>query len=610
MMQLLCNGQTLDLYADAGIQFTHDNPLFAFDELKCERTTQFKLPSTPTNDRVFALARIPAYKGTGMRGKFAATLTMGVIIKEGYLYIASYDGTDYQAVFVTGELVGLQAVKNAGKLPEIARDYTRVYSTLEDGADKNAFDYDWQQIKYRQAQAVPSAPSVSVDWLVRRICTDFGISVTLPNIAKRLAIVPPYPRTLQESSVHFVNEGYNVLPVYEDTPTDYNNSLNTECILLRHRDIEWMTYVTEAGGIVRQTWEYLTQCLIAEQNLTLNFPIDFPTDLFLIKVTDPTANKMDGVQFLGDYSFFKYPSADESVDTDTGACVTTDDCVITGDPLRGRSVEIQKGDIILFVTPYDYIDGVAIQDPQLIKNGWAFHQRDWSSYIKMQGTSDKATTGETIRLRDNVPDIDFSMLLKCIAAIDGKVLNFEGGAIKFEDLNTTGYSVVVLDKLVARKDVERTFSDFAQRSVVTYRQDDITPALYIFKEAYEVDNDNIEAEKVLLELPFSPASEIYENGEIRAYINNEYEDSKEFAIMQLTGTGGDTYMHRVPLVRCAGLQALCDASTQFKISVRMTAYEYMRIGAKTLLMVDGIKYLWTERSWQKDEAQFTLAKVP
>ena len=611
MMQLLCNGEVLDLYNDAGVQFTHENPLFAFDNLKCERTTQFKLPSTPTNDRVFALARIPAYKGTGMRRKFAATLTMGVIIKEGYLYISSYNGTDYQAVFVTGELVGLQAVKNAGKLPELARDYTRVYSTLEDGADKNAFDYDWQQIKYRQAQAVPSAASVCVDWLVRRICTDFGLSVTLPTIAQRLAIVPPYPRTLQESSVLFANTGYNVLPILEDEPTDYSNKLTASLSLLEQADRIFYTYVKDSSNITQQTWEYLTQCLVAKQNMSLAFPNDFPTDIFLIKVTDPSADGMAGVQFLGDYSFDKiYMSPDESVDTTTGECVTTDDCAITGDPLRGRTVEVQNGDVLLFVTPYDYVYAEATSNPQWRKRGWAFHQRDWSAQIKMQGTSGKATNGETIRLRDNVPDIDFSMLLKCIAAIDGKVLNFEGGAIKFEDLNTTGYSVVVLDKLVARKDVERTFSDFAQRSVVTYRQDDITPALYIFKEAYEVDNDNIEAEKELLELPFSPASEIYENGEIRAYINNEYEDSKEFAIMQLTGTGGDTYMHRVPLMRCAGLQALCDASTQIKVSVRMTAYDYMRIGAKTLLIVDGIKYLWTERSWQKDEAQFTLAKVP
>lgn len=117
-MLLLCNNIKLDLYADASLQFKHTNPLFAFDKLECERTTQFKLPSTPTNDRAFLLARVPAYVGTGMRRKFAAQLQVGTIVKDGYLYVSEFDGKDYTAIFVTGELIGLQAVKNAGKLSD------------------------------------------------------------------------------------------------------------------------------------------------------------------------------------------------------------------------------------------------------------------------------------------------------------------------------------------------------------------------------------------------------------------------------------------------------------------------------------------------------------
>lgn len=117
-MLLLCNNIKLDLYADASLQFKHSNPLFAFDKLECERTTQFKLPATPTNDRAFSLARIPAYVGTGMMRKFSAQLQAGTIVKDGYLYVSEFDGKDYTAVFVTGELLGLQAVKNAGKLSD------------------------------------------------------------------------------------------------------------------------------------------------------------------------------------------------------------------------------------------------------------------------------------------------------------------------------------------------------------------------------------------------------------------------------------------------------------------------------------------------------------
>ena len=127
MTQLLCEGVYLDLHDDFGLQFTHKNPLFAFDKLECERTTQFKLPSTPKNDAVLGLARIPAYDGAGMKRKFAAELQAGVVVKSGYLYVSSYDGKDYAAVLVTGELVRLQAVKNAGKIADYYAPH--VYAT-------------------------------------------------------------------------------------------------------------------------------------------------------------------------------------------------------------------------------------------------------------------------------------------------------------------------------------------------------------------------------------------------------------------------------------------------------------------------------------------------
>lgn len=115
-MRLLCNGRFLDLYDNASLQFTHTNPLFAFDKMECERTTQFKLPATPTNDSVFGLCRIPAYDGTGMQRKFSAQLQAGTVVKDGYLYVSEYDGKDYAAIFVTGDLIGLQAIKNAGNI--------------------------------------------------------------------------------------------------------------------------------------------------------------------------------------------------------------------------------------------------------------------------------------------------------------------------------------------------------------------------------------------------------------------------------------------------------------------------------------------------------------
>ena len=84
-MQLFCNNVRLDLYEDADIQLKKTNPAYAFGELSSERSTQFKLPATPTNDRVLALARIPAYTGNAMRVKLPARLVCGLVVREGFL---------------------------------------------------------------------------------------------------------------------------------------------------------------------------------------------------------------------------------------------------------------------------------------------------------------------------------------------------------------------------------------------------------------------------------------------------------------------------------------------------------------------------------------------
>ena len=613
MMQLLCDGQYLDLYADASIQFTHDNPLFAFDDLKCERTTNFKLPSTPKNDSIFALARMPQNYGLGMRRKFAAQLQMSGLVKDGYLYLTSYDGKDYNSIFVTGDLVGLLNVKSVGKLSDVLpkTDVLQYTGTDESAAVEWFNGYFMRQYKYRQAQNIVSSPSSSVRQIIARICSDYGISIQVPSVYSKLAMVTPYAQTMKEAQIAFENKGYNVLPALEDDPSDPSNDLTADLVLLQQQDVSMITYVKDHTNRVYQDWSYLVRTLMPTQNLTLSFPSDFPTSLFLVKIISNHAGGFDDVEFLGDYSFVKYRSSTDSVDINTGACVTSDPGEVTGEPLRGKSVDVQKGDKLLFVTTDDYCAGWNDSSMAYYKDDWAFTQHDWSASIKVQGTNAKAEIGETIRLVDNVPDITFTELLKILAAVNGKVLNFANNTILFEDLDTTNYPRFdTAGRLLERKDVERVFSNYAQRNTVAFEKDETQRAADVLSIAYTIENDNIDAEKELLNIPLSCADMIVEDGETRAYINNDYQDPSEYALMMLTGTGGDTYMHRVSLPICAGLQALCDASTQIKISVRMTVLEYEQITAKTLLLVDGVLYLWTSRSWQKDEAQFTLAKVP
>ena len=108
----------MDLPADLSLTLKRTNMLFAFDKIECERSASFNIPATPNNDAIFQLSKMPQAYGSGMRVRYSAQMQASGVTKNGYLYVDSYAGT-YKAIFVTGELLGLKAIKDAGKIGEI-----------------------------------------------------------------------------------------------------------------------------------------------------------------------------------------------------------------------------------------------------------------------------------------------------------------------------------------------------------------------------------------------------------------------------------------------------------------------------------------------------------
>ena len=119
MIRFNVSGEYLDLPADLSLQFKKSNVLFAFDKIECERSTSFDIPATPQNDRIFALAKWTQSSGTGMRRRYEAQMQASMVTKDGCLYVDAYADGKYKAIFVTGELLGLLRIKDAGKIADI-----------------------------------------------------------------------------------------------------------------------------------------------------------------------------------------------------------------------------------------------------------------------------------------------------------------------------------------------------------------------------------------------------------------------------------------------------------------------------------------------------------
>jgi len=647
MMQLVCNGVRLDIYEDAGIQFTHQNPLFAFDDLKCERTTQFKLPSTPTNDRVFGLARVPAYKGDGMRRKFNAQLTIGTVIKDGYIYVCSYDGKDYQCIFVTGELVGLQKIKDAGKL----RDFyvpieTTVWGQMYDA--EQCINDIWKGAKYLQKNVLEPTkfPSMQLKSIIEGACAQLGVQVTFPSGVEKYRLIPASLKPYTRQGILF-----HSIPNTPTSPNYYANQIVN--LFGAFEEIAFPIYDITADVVYYDDrdlmeWGY---CFSFDQ---LTTPVAYvrgwkaKMDMFFSKKKNPNIAMLRRT----DGTFTIYPGA---YDRNTGSVVLNN--VVKVDAFGHKHetydynynldnddfFEVHTGDEFTFIN-YDDIE-IMKSDPtaaeegqnflvaQFAHNGVRYADGGQPEYvIEAEFTSGYKSRkfgtegdiefvqyeeGDTVPLYPFLPDATVIDLLRAIAYMEGKVLNYsDANGITFEDIDLSTYKVVDIDKTVARKDVERIFAEYAQFNIIRFDSDETVLDYEKITNEYIINNVNINKEKELAKIFASEGSSSYgenideqtfDHDKDYVFMRNDTDAIKKDTLC--TALTGEKFLSRVTLPLNAGLEHLCDVSTQFKVSVCMTAYEYEQITEKTLLLIDGTRYIWTERSWQSDVAQFTLARV-
>ena len=603
MMQLLCNGVFLDLYENTKIQFTHDNPLFAFDSLKCERTTQFKLPCTPTNDRVFALARIPAYTGEGMRRKFDCQLQAGAVVQNGYLYVSSFDGKDYNAIFVTGELVGLQVLKNAGKLPEWwPNTKSGIVWSTENVKDANTYDGQLSVAltRYKTNDPSPVHPSFDLGDLIAYAYNHLT-GRKLPTYTRGFRLIPKELKTLPKMTANVTYTGTDVenVPSFE-TPTQRANVMTIDAGGMVIGESETLLFVREGGRGGGNPTLMLLKQFVAKQTLVITFPSDFPDDYFLMSIedkgvdgSDPEYNPLSAAWFLGDYSFH----------TVTGGGVAAE-----GTPLAGRSVEVPTGHPFIILSS----DGYEYAPSPFNWNGFRWINQSTYTYdLAFDIEGKEVVPGDTIRVMELLPDLTLVELLKMYTYLTGTMLMYDdANGISFDSLNFDTWPIIdVNGKITKESEVNRAFGEYAQNNFVRFNSgDDVLPTQRISID-YTIDNDNLERSKDIATIPYSEGSLDVADGYVVARFD-AYDIEKHTLYADGIMLAKDCkYGERIMLPKNANLQSLCDASTQYKISAQQSLLEYNKIDAKKLLLLDGMRYVWTSRNWQKDKATFTLARL-
>ena len=553
-MQLLCNGVVLDLKKDATLSFKKSNILFAFDDVECERSVSFDLPDTPNNEQVFGLAKNPAFGGQGMRQRFAAELHDGIVSKQGYLHVEQYAGGSYKAVFVCGELTGLQALRDAGSIKDIyesVADYViyaenTVSPTMSNPpryANVNHMSFDY---KVR--------PSIWVRKMITDTLDALGAQYNLPLDYNRLIIAKPVGFQQRSCTMRRYKDSNHVQGAQWASVSFGSSALDGQALALFNfvdKSITWNEY--DGSGAIISTTTGTVRCLSAKQDIKMSFPSNLPSDIYMSYSTD-TPNNVS---------------------------------------LAGREIDIEKNRPFFFYKASEWIG--------YPNYGYSFTQ-DFNISANVWSGKSEPEEGDVIMLADNTPDIDVVTLLKALAALEGQVLFYENGVIKLDSLGLTDY-VDYTNSLVGIKRITRSFADYAQRNVLTFASGDGSLPSEIEPISYAVPNANIEAEKQLLEIPYSQGGISAANNSL-VFLRNDSQN-----VIASSVDNSVNYMQRAALRKCSGLQNLCSKSTTVEAVLQMTLQDWENLAPKKMVQIYGTRYIWVSGNWSNGFATLELAKA-
>lgn len=574
MIEFNVSGKKLDLPSNIKLQFTKKNILFAFENIEVERTTSFNVPATPNNMRIFKFSHDIHSSGTAMRERLDAELRIGIVSKRGYLYVGSYSSGQFECIFVTGELLGLQAIKELGNIAQyIPANLSVDLSERPHSAnEQNLPDYGivLYDSEFISGQDTVYRPSYSIgailDQVLNGIGAQFDWSAQENDLMKRRIVIPSEYNLAPPTSVTLSRSYYQQPTNSQPYPTIGAMSAGGSALFSVVRSstplmIIWDEDITDfRRGYINE--------LVCEQRMKITFPSNTPSNLYLGYASGTGVRLIEGSSF---------------------------DNILS---LAGRTVELPSGQHFFFVVPADNVQ----QGGTPYEGWWIAQGYDYSVDVLVEGVQADGEDVRSIRVKDNLPDINVVEFLKICAALSGSVLDFTASGLSFNRLLNWG-GVRELRDVISWKNLTRTFADYAQNNYI--QLDSAEDVIERVRLNYPIDNKNIEFEKVLQTIPFSEfAGEVGIWGYVSNFIPNERD---KYTLAQVYDT--DAFMRNAEIPANAAIQSLTNKSTAVEVSVLMPLFEFEAMQQNVLLQWDNAQWVWTSATWSDGVATLQLSRI-
>lgn len=573
MMRFNVGGWFLELPANFNLQLKKSNILFAFDNIALERTTSFSVPATPHNVAIFGWSNDFHYYGEKGRKRMQAQLQMDGVTKDGYLYITKYTPDAFECVFVTGELIGLADIKALGDWSQFILPSNGVSL---DGAVKDADDgnnYSAARVEYKTDGYV--MPSWKLASYAEMALNGAGVLADWGDVLDKIEshrIVIGKAKGVAETPCTFTR-GYLAEQTTETPYPVLNSTLMDDAgelvSVITNAQSDYPIFKVKTADAV-QYYGYVQQW-IARQDLTLSFADDTPDTLFLASA------QMNGTfAFLGGYEFAA-------------------DGTITGEPLKGREIELPTGQTFLLISQNDYLrPGVGEFE------GWTIANETLTANVVVKG-ADEQPNNAYIRVKDNVPAMTIVELLKTCAALSGTILSYRAGEVVFVD-DIAGGAFRELDKPLKWESLTRGVADYAQRNTIAFKSAESVLSSEKIVATYAIDNVNIAEAKELFVLPFSEG----QDSAGMLYIGSAFDG---YTIGTWNAEKSNIYLTRVELPLNASLQSVLEQGTSIVAEVNMTEKEFDSLPFDAQLRFDNSLFGWTDGVWSNGVARLSLSKL-
>lgn len=634
-MEIRIDNQRLDFAGD--FKYKKNNQIFSFDALTADRTVSIKIPRTRRNAMILAHGERAEADGSQIRSIHSAVVLDGAIAHTGRLYITKADESGYTAVFCFGSVEALRSVN--GRMRDLVSDRLSQATDTPTDADFDGTTLPFHAIRYQQQDvSAKYLPSFSVSVLLREAAASVGVSLALPSEVEQLRVLPSKAAGMKEQTISFVSTATtppSVIGVDADPSAPGNVPepvlallpvVGTEVLVAT----EMITQDSVGTNVTHHEVRTEVRGWKALQSCTLTFPFDFPEDLYLIEVRSNGT-----VFFLGGYSFGKIMTMDEDEECVTptwtggqapidyggidGITIRTSDRVssITGEPLAGRSVNINAGTTFLFVTPSAFLSADSevpapagyYDDWRCSISGWVFggDGLTYDETVTVKG-EDEVLDGQ-VALHDQLGDDDTLVAwLQDIAAITGTILRYdEVNGLWFDVADMDGWETIDIKRLVGWKDTERKMLDFGQTAEVKFRDDKNSSGASPVE--YKTYNDTLTERTTVRELLYSGGSAGLPAGTMLVRNGDHSQDVGIYCLTNPDGDGGGEDMSRVRLTPNDTITRLASVSTRQVRTAMMSAVEVEQVKPDTLLVSGGQRWAWTEANVSGQSVQWTLQKV-